>query len=126
MTAAKDRARSHGDVGKRIARWLVAPVIIAHRRPLQPVLLVTGVLIIAGTAVLVLPPVSDQVVVGTVWPGLRTFVSSHRSGLARWLPFLRLGFEIILAIGVGGSLFGGSLSKKLQSTVERFELRGVA
>lgn len=100
-----------------VAEAVSTPLPASYERPLERIWLAIAALILASLLVLALPPVVEGVCNGLYIEPLRLLLLENHSWLNRWAGFLKVLFEVLTAIAIGGAVFAQSLSNSIKTAL---------
>ena len=108
---------------KAVLRLLIFPFGMAYHILIQRVWLSLGIAFLVGIAVLSTPPVVALVTPNGTLSWLHALLLSNKGWLSSWCPSLRLIFEMLAAICVGGSVFAKSAAVSLETILGNLKAR---
>ena len=110
-------------IARFVARVVGAPGRVPYRQPLEVVWLVVALGILLLLVFFALPPVVDAVVGDTFLPSLHAMLVQNRIWLDRWSAFLKLLFEVLTAVAIGGSIFAQSAAASIKQRLQQIEAK---
>jgi hypothetical protein len=106
---------------KQLARWLTLGQVPEWREPFEKLWFTVFVSFLVVIIMLSLPPLVGLVTSAIFGHGGSTWLHTNRAWINPWLASLRLIFEILTAICIGGSIFARRRASKLELALTNYE-----